>query len=150
MSSLQWEEYLKSYREQKRLEAYQSNRILVKPKTTKNTVVVYLTALFVIVLLCAIGLLAVSPLQIWVNILVLSVCIIVVAETFGRISLIKIVECYQHYATEETRRKCKCVPSCSEYAILCLKKYELIYALLKIRKRLFVTCKGFDYIIDNP
>ncbi|MBQ7768040.1 MAG: membrane protein insertion efficiency factor YidD [Oscillospiraceae bacterium] len=141
---------MKSYREQKRLEVYQSNRILVKPKTTKNTVVVYLTALLVIVFLCAIGLLAVSPLQIWVNILVLLVCIIVVSETLGRISLIKIVECYQHYATEETRRKCKCVPSCSEYAILCLKKYELIYALLKIRKRLFVTCKGFDYIIDNP
>ena len=37
-----------------------------------------------------------------------------------------------------------------EYAILCLKKYELIHALLKIRKRLFVTCKGSDYIIDDP
>ena len=45
---------------------------------------------------------------------------------------------------------CRFYPSCSEYAILCLKKYELIYALFKIRTRLFVTCKGFDYIMDDP
>ena len=73
-----------------------------------------------------------------------------ITEIVLRIVCIKIIECYQHYAKESTRRKCLCVPSCSEYAILCFRKYEFIYALLKIRKRLFVTCKGSDYIVDNP
>ena len=73
-----------------------------------------------------------------------------VSECLLRLIGIKVVECYQHYAKEETRRNCLCIPSCSEYAILCLKKYELIRALLKIRKRLYVTCVGSEYIIDNP
>ena len=61
---------------------------------------------------------------------------IVFSDFYLRFLGIKAVECYQHYAKEETRRKCLCVPSCSEYAILCLKKYELIKALLKIKKRI--------------
>ena len=60
------------------------------------------------------------------------------------------VKCYQHHASEERRRRCLCKPTCSEYAILCLKKYIFFYALYKIYKRLFVTCKGEDYKIDMP
>ncbi len=72
--------------------------------------------------------------------------------TFALISkyfCIKLVECYQHYAKEETRRRCSCKPTCSEYSILVLKKYCLIVALIKIRKRLFHTCNG-EYKIDFP
>jgi len=44
-----------------------------------------------------------------------------------------------------------CVPSCSEYAIICLEKiFPLTVALLKIRKRLYKTCKGEDYKLDFP
>ena len=60
------------------------------------------------------------------------------------------VKCYQHHASEERRRRCLCKPTCSEYAISCLKKYVFIYAAIKIYKRLFVTCKGVDYKIDWP
>jgi len=35
---------------------------------------------------------------------------------------IKLVECYQHYAKEEIRRRCLCKPTCSEYALAVLKK----------------------------
>ncbi len=67
-----------------------------------------------------------------------------------RFFLIKLIECYQHYAKEITRRKCLCKPTCSEYSIAVLKKYPFIIALFKIRKRLFKTCKGGVYKIDPP
>lgn len=150
MSSPEWQAYLCAYYEQKRLERYQQERVLPKPKTTKLTVVLYVAGLLVMLFGGIVMLLAVSALVMWLNALISMLYVICVAETYGRLLGVKIVECYQHYAPDETRRKCKCVPSCSEYAILCLKKYELFYSLLKIRKRLFVTCKGFDYIIDYP
>ena len=149
MSSLEWEEYLASYYEQKRLERYQQERILAKPKTTKLTVVIHMVGVIGFSV-SVVALFALFSLQIWASILASVLSVLGIMESYGRFLGIKIVECYQHYAPEATRRKCKCVPSCSEYAILCLKKYELFYALWKIRKRLFVTCKGFDYIIDNP
>lgn len=150
MSSSVWQAHLQAYQEQIRLEEYQRKRILLRPKTTKFTVAVHGTLLLVLAVGFVVALALLSPLDVWLNILISVLYIIGVTETYGRLLGIKIVECYQHYATEATRRKCKCVPSCSEYAILCLKKYELIRALRKIRKRLFVTCKGFDYILDEP
>lgn len=110
----------------------------------------YIAILVAIYTGLSVVLFVVSSLKTWGKLLVFVLCIVGVAETYGRFLGIKIVECYQHYASEATRRKCKCVPSCSEYAILCLKKYGLIKALLKIKKRLFVTCQGFDYILDDP
>lgn len=75
---------------------------------------------------------------------------VIVFCVIARRFLIKIVECYQHYAKESTRRKCLCMPTCSEYAIEVLKKDFLLVALFKIRKRLFVTCKNGLYKIDPP
>lgn len=141
---------MKQYRAKAALEEYQLNRILSKPETTKLTVAMYLGLLIAILFGFSWLLFVLSPLQVWAKALLLILFLICLAETCGRLVGIKIVECYQHYAPEETRRRCKCVPSCSEYAILCLKKYELVYALRKIRKRLYITCKGFDYIIDEP
>ena len=150
MSSLEWQDYLRAYREQKRLEQYQQERILPKPKTTKFVLALYIVLCLSMVLVFFVALFVLMHLEMWINMLVSTLFLGCLAESYGRLMAIKVVECYQYYTKEEIRRKCKCVPSCSEYAILCLKKYELIYALLKIRKRLFVTCKGFDYIIDNP
>lgn len=150
MSSSEWQQYLKEYNEQRRLEEYQSTRVLVRPKTTITTIIFHISLLFLIVVVGIIGLAFVLSLKIWMKFLIIFFYSILVFETYGRFLAIKMVECYQHHASEEKRRSCKCIPSCSEYAILCLKKYELLYALFKIRKRLFVTCKGFDYIIDNP
>ena len=66
-----------------------------------------------------------------------------------RILLIKLVECYQHYAKEELRRFCMCMPSCSEYSIAVLKKYLLAIAIFKIIFRLTVICDG-EKKIDMP
>ena len=145
----QYDEFLQKFWEQKRLEEYQQRRNLSRPQTTKLYVV--LCGVLLCVLLSVVLVLFVFfDNSLWLKLLISITYIVIIMETYGRFLAIKFVECYQHYATEEKRRRCKCVPSCSEYAILCLKKYELIYALIKIRKRLFVTCKGFDFIIDDP
>ena len=149
MRVLQWEEYLEYYHEQKRLGEYQRERSLHKPKTTKLTVVGYGVLLLFLIVFVAI-LLVYSGWKMRICILLYLLYFACLIEFYGRLLAIKCVECYQHYAKESTRRKCKCIPSCSEYAILCLKKYELVYALRKIKKRLLVTCQGFDYIRDDP
>jgi len=150
MDDLQWEEYLKHYYQQKELEKYQQRRTLSQPKTTNFMVLLYITILLVLVGGFVVILFVISPFNLGINTAILLLYIVAILESYGRLLAVKIVECYQHYASEEKRRRCKCVPSCSEYAILCFKKYELFYSLFKIRKRLFVTCKGFEYIIDEP
>lgn len=138
------------YLEHLRREKYQRTRVLARPKTTKWTVAWCVLLLLLLVGLPLTALWMLSDLSGWINLLISVVFVAIVLETYGRFLGIKAVECYQHYADEKTRRKCKCIPSCSEYAILCFQKYELVYALLKIRKRLYVTCQGFEYIVDNP
>jgi putative component of membrane protein insertase Oxa1/YidC/SpoIIIJ protein YidD len=59
------------------------------------------------------------------------------------------IEIYQHYASEEVRRRCTLMPSCSEYALLALHKYNVIKALCKIIIRLGNRCNGI-YKIDYP
>ena len=64
--------------------------------------------------------------------------------------LILCIKCYQHYASETVRRSCLCKPTCSEYAIMVIKRYCLIKALSLIYIRLFKTCTGKLYKIDFP
>lgn len=64
--------------------------------------------------------------------------------------LILCIKCYQHYASESVRRSCLCKPTCSEYAIIVIKKCCLIKALFLIYVRLFRTCTGKIYKIDFP
>lgn len=64
-----------------------------------------------------------------------------------RFSFIWFVRLYQHYAKSETRLRCCMTPSCSEYAILALKKYGAIWGGIKTFKRL-LRCHppgGIDY-----
>jgi putative component of membrane protein insertase Oxa1/YidC/SpoIIIJ protein YidD len=64
--------------------------------------------------------------------------------------LVTVVELYQHYAPEEVRRRCTLMPSCSEYAILALRKYGVIVGLYRIYVRLTKTCRGDMYRMDYP
>jgi putative component of membrane protein insertase Oxa1/YidC/SpoIIIJ protein YidD len=64
--------------------------------------------------------------------------------------LVTIVELYQRYASDEVRRKCILMPSCSEYAILALHKYGVVVGVYKIYLRLTRTCRGNNYRIDYP
>lgn len=149
MNSEEHKELRRLYEEQKQIEKYQKERILSVPKTNKAMLAArVIVFLFLISLDAVFCIILIQPIGLRISIMV--VLLVIIFETYGRFFGIKIVECYQHYATEETRRRCLCVPSCSEYAILCFKKFGLIKALLKIRKRLYVTCRGDDYKIDWP
>lgn len=59
------------------------------------------------------------------------------------------IELYQHYASEKTRRKCICMPSCSVYALMVLRKYNIFKALYLIINRLS-NCSGSVAFIDYP
>lgn len=61
-----------------------------------------------------------------------------------------LVKCYQHYAPEDIRRKCSCMPSCSEYALLTLEKFIWPKALWKIWRRVTHTCSEPGYHVDYP
>ena len=142
-------ELLKEYRKQKEIEMYQQLRVLPIPKTTYAHAIIWiLLYLLMIIGMCVLSVFVCLPFAIK-TIIALTFSVLF-SDFYLRFLGVKIIECYQHYAKKEIRRRCLCVPSCSEYAILCLKKYELIKAVLKIRKRLFVTCKGDDYKIDLP
>ena len=64
--------------------------------------------------------------------------------------LIGLVKLYQHYATEDVRRRCLFKPTCSEFTILALKKYGVIIGLYKAYIRIFKKCRGNIYRIDYP
>ena len=148
---MNYTDYLKAKKEydtQRILEKYQATRDLPRPKTKWVHIVLYavLYSFFMASAFLLFNLINIPTVRVFVDILFP----ILFSEAYLRFLCIKIVECYQHYAKEETRRRCLCIPSCSEYAILCLKKYELIFALFKIRKRLYKTCKGDIYVLDFP
>lgn len=135
--------------EQNELRRFQEYRILPKPKTTYCHTAIYISFLFAVIFGTYI---IISEMQISLTLKILCAVagVFVIVESFLRFVLIKLIECYQHYAKEETRRRCMCIPSCSEYAIMCLKKYLLIKAIYKITVRLFHTCKGDTFKVDYP
>ena len=65
-------------------------------------------------------------------------------------AVIGAVKLYQHYAPEEIRRRCLFKPTCSEYAILAIKKYGLFFGLIKTYIRVVYKCRGNIYRIDYP
>lgn len=64
--------------------------------------------------------------------------------------IICLIQIYQRYAPEHIRRRCKLMPTCSEYCILALKKYGLLRGTRKSLVRLFRTCDGSGYREDWP
>ena len=126
------------------------SRPLIRPKTKKITlfcwILAYILLSFLIAVVCILAL-QVTRYKFFIYLF----SYIVLGCFFAKKICIKAIECYQHYAKEETRRRCLCVPSCSEYAIAVLKKHNIFKALHKIRIRLFRTCRGgFGYIHDAP
>ena len=127
---------------------YIQKKPLARPKTNLITICFILVMYAIIALIEAYIVVYLFGLQSFT----ISIMIVSFAVNFFfwiKYIAIKLVECYQHYAKEETRRRCLCKPTCSEYAICVLKKYFVFVALYKIYKRLFKTCKN-DYKIDFP
>ena len=142
--------FREEYALQQKLERIVKSRILVRPNVKKWQVAISF-AILPFLLFVAVVFPLITNLDLGIKISILTVAVIIVIELYLRFCLILAVKCYQACAKEETRRRCKCIPSCSEYAILALKKvFPVFIALLKIRKRLFVTCDGDGYKIDFP
>lgn len=137
--------FRKEYERQKKLEKFINSRKLTRPGTKKWHVAIAF-GLFVLFVFVAVAIAVFGRRSIIIPIILFFILI----EVYLRFCLILVIKCYQHYASDEVRRRCLCVPSCSEYAILSLKIFPLTVALLKIRKRLYTTCKGEDYKLDFP
>ena len=142
--------FREEYKKQKKLEEIVNSRTLVRPNVQKWQV----TASFVILPFLLFGAIYFSIVLEWsipYKILFLLICIFFIVELYLRFCLLLVVKCYQNLAKTKTRRRCKCIPSCSEYAVICIKRvFPLLLALLKIRKRLYHTCNGEEYKIDFP
>ena len=137
------------WKEQERLERYIHSRHLPRPKTMPVSVFAWI---FIYLFVSFVVAVAVNYIFHIVNYkwLVYLLSYTVFVFLFLKKICIKSIECYQHYAKEETRRRCVCIPSCSEYSIAVLKKYNIFKALNKIRIRLFKTCGGYGYVHDEP
>ena len=140
----------REYKRQKKLEIIVNSRSLYRPRTKKWQVVASFIILPFLLFLTIFGLSNIITFSLY-KIITIICFVIFILESYLRFCLIQTVKCYQGYAKEETRKRCKCIPSCSEYTIMCLKTlYPLLYALIKIRKRLKVTCNGEEYKVDFP
>lgn len=83
----------------------------------------------------------------WKTFLVLLLFFNIIVSRFFFIDCVML---YQHYAPEETRRRCLLKPTCSEYAIIALRKYGTIIGGCKVIYRLKFKCRGYYYYIDEP
>ncbi len=80
----------------------------------------------------------------------ISFIFIVELIIFSRPIFINLILLYQHYASEATRRKCVCHPSCSVYALITFRKYNVFKAIHKTYKRLCLCSSRNKIIIDYP
>ena len=144
-----YDDYRKKTDEENKIRKYVLEKPLNRPRTNWLTIVCII-ALYVIISFflsyVVILLFKIKRLGALIYLSCYLLCFMVISKFLA----IKCVECYQHYAKEETRRRCLCKPTCSEYAIAVLKKYPFLVAMIKIKKRLFKTCKGDVYKIDLP
>lgn len=149
MNNLSLAELTRQHEEQKRLFEYQNSRVLVRPKTRIIDVIIWCLVYLFIIAICVLANIKISA-ELYYEIPISLIIYWLISEFSLKFIGVKIVQCYQHYAKEETRRRCLCIPSCSEYSIICFKKFEFIRACIKIKRRLTVTCKGKVYRIDPP
>lgn len=157
-----------SQEEQIIAEEYVLKRPLVRPDTDVKKAVKYsLIYIVVTIILCLLafylfdwfGIFALFPKEIcdfrlnhpiWFNAIFFIMIFILTAIFCLKATVIGCIRLYQHYAPEEIRRRCLFKPTCSEYAILAIKKYGLIIGLIKAYIRLFKKCRGNIYQIDYP
>ena len=144
---------LDDLKSQEKAKEYVLNRTITRPKTNVWSLVLLFGKMFVFaVFFFIIVSLIVNHffvLNLTKSIIVFLECQVIVFLFLLKKIAIVCVECYQHYASDDCRRMCLCEPTCSEYAILVLRKYSFIKALYLIYIRLTKTCKN-TYKIDYP
>lgn len=141
-----------SEEEQYLVRKYVMNRPLYRPDITffKAAIIVGL-GIMGILLLAFTGYFVFSLLGFFFNkAIYFSVFFLASFMIFSRFLAILAVRLYQHYASEDTRRRCLLKPTCSEYAVIVLKKYGFFIGCIKIWIRLNYKCRGNVYYIDEP
>ena len=144
-----YDAYQNTMNDENKIKTYVFEKSLNRPHTNLLTIVLIVLFYLIISFLLSHITIWIFKLEKWhalTYLLWYFLCFVMIAKFLA----IKSIECYQHYAKVTTRRKCLCMPTCSEYAIAVLKKYPILIAIIKIRKRLFKTCKGDFYKIDFP
>ena len=161
-------EEIPSQLEQNIAETYVCEREIVRPELTYSKALkhvlftiglIFLFSLVLYIALNYFSVFAYLPIEIerlqkentvfFFLLLFISVGIIVFVLLLKKI-LIGIVKLYQHYASEDVRRRCLFKPTCSEYTIIALQKYGVILGLYKAYIRIFKKCRGNIYCIDYP
>jgi len=141
--------FIKCVEEQNEVKNYVLHKQLVKPKSGVLKILILLAewaALCFAVGFSIISIFGIADYACAVYPLVYAAGFLCILKSLCK----KLVLCYQRYASERTRRKCLCMPTCSEYALAVLNKYCVFKALRMIRIRLFKTCRGGDYKKDFP
>lgn len=140
--------------------AYCLFRPLNRPNTNWIKAVLYIISIFFLsmvisAVLClvlkAVGFFSADELKniktlITIYIIVFSILVLLTLK----ISLIGLVHLYQHYAPEWMRRRCMCMPTCSEYMIMAIRKYGPFVGTYKGLIRLTKNCGGIIFKIDYP
>ncbi len=145
-------EKIPNQNEQETVRIYCLNRELIKPKTNIITAFKYLLIIEILIVELSYSF---DYLFVWFRISIsfsisyLLASTLVICVCLKKL-LILSVKLYQYYASEQIRRKCTLMPSCSEYTILALQKHGVIMGLYKAYFRVFKKCKGNNYSIDYP
>ena len=137
-----------SIEEKKIVSDYVLRRQLIRPKTNIITATYFLSLLLLVCFVISIItklLFEKIPFMLVFILVFFSIMFILLKKI-----IIGIVEIYQHYMPEQFRRRCLCMPTCSEYMILAVKKYGALKGMRKGLYRLIHTCQGIDYKIDYP
>jgi len=154
--------------EQDVAEIYVNDRRLVRPNTNIKTALIWVS-IFVLVtgvlawiihyVFISVGIVACFPSYIQefchahnFNVMVMICAFVIIVESLFcfKYAVIGMIKLYQHYAPEEIRRRCLFMPTCSEYAIMAVRKYGGIIGLCKTYYRLVYLCSGNIYKIHYP
>lgn len=141
-----------SEEEQELVRKYVIERPLYRPPVTyKKALAIVFATVICLAAIAVAGFFLLSLLGFSLNaFFYIVIYLVLVALIFSRRFAILCIRLYQHYAHEEVRRRCLLKPTCSEYAIIVIKKYGFVIGSIKTWIRLVCKCRGNVYYIDEP
>ena len=83
------------------------------------------------------------------RLVITELCITTLAIVSARSNVVLAIRLYQRYAPAHVRMRCAMTPTCSEYAVLAIRRHGLLRGLWKTYCRLRHKCIGIT-IIDYP
>ena len=141
-----------SEEEQELVRKYVMERPLYRPPITYGkALATVFVAVICLVAIAVAGFFLLSLLGFSLNVFFyIAIYLFLVSLIFLRWLAVLCIRLYQRYAHEEVRRRCLLKPTCSEYAIIVIKKYGFVIGSIKTWIRLVCKCRGNVYYIDEP